>query len=123
MNEQLSNDYWTLVTAYAKGPAGLWSYKKQRFFIEKLDIDLEKYFRENNGFDKLDIKGLGKDTKRKLELILNLGIKEAVKAIIEGRIRELEEHSQFSFRSPFPRGRGTQDQDPGFDDAERIIEK
>ncbi len=119
-NRKLADDYWDFVNAYPNGGLGQISYLKQRRFIENLDTNLEEYFRENRTFDKLNIRGLGIDTRRRLELILLMGKDEAIKIAREGRARELESYAQFKFRQRKPRSKGLKDEDPGFENAEKI---
>lgn len=85
-NLKLAEEFLRLSSCYPQTAIGLKIYQKQAAIIENLELDLTEYFKQNNSFDKLKSKGIGSETKRRLELILTKGSEEAVKLMIDKKL-------------------------------------
>ncbi len=115
-NRELAQDYFSVATQYSED----WiTYNLQKRRITKLQIDLPSFYREHGSFEGLNISGIGKKTKGILELILEKGVEEARRIVVERKIESLE-MEKWPGRSKAPRT--GDDVPPSWDDSVGIYE-
>ncbi len=118
-NKELGDDYLRVVRASGKNHD---TYHSQKRLIANLNIDLFKFYNENEkSFSNLNIKRIGKKTKEILEMIIENGVEETRKKIIDKKEQNLENdlYSMSPLRVKFI----TDHQDSSWDNSVRINEQ
>ncbi|MBS3157524.1 hypothetical protein J4442_05140 [Candidatus Woesearchaeota archaeon] len=117
-NRELADMYYTIVAPNSRCTD---TYRTLKRRIAESSIDLARFFQEYGSFDRLAIKGIGKGTKRVLELILISGcdLEEIGRTVQEKKEAVVRSGwSKFPSRAP----RQNEDTSPSWDNAIRIYE-
>jgi len=94
-NKSLAKAYYGIVSQRAKSLDKVSIMKKR---IVTLEVNLPKYYAMNGSLENSNLKGIGKKTKRILELILNNGAEEAEQITQKTNFKEGKSGS-YDFRS------------------------
>lgn len=90
-NEKLANDYIRVVIPYSKD---FGAYLTIRRRIALAEVDICNFFYHKGSLEKLEIEGIGKNTKQILEMIIEKGVDEVAQLVQkkkkENYQRELE---------------------------------
>ena len=101
-NFELAEEYFRVATTNLYSLQGTRNYKKQREKIENSSVDICAFYEEHKSLETLKVEGIGKQTIKKLEIILKLGAEEALRKIKEEKDRKLEESMRFGSRQKRP---------------------
>lgn len=116
-NRDLAQDYYKAVIQYSADPE---SYDIRRRKIAKWTVDLPAFYRKHGSLDTLQVKGIGRETKRVLELILQKGAEEAIRVVREEKIDKMR-RKQFTW-IPSKAPRRGEDYPPSWEDAVKRYE-
>ncbi|MBU3906828.1 MAG: hypothetical protein KKA64_01115, partial [Nanoarchaeota archaeon] len=95
-NQKLAQDYFIITNWPYKDCS---NYRLIRNKISGLDIDIASFYQEHGSLEELNVVGIGKKTKRVLELILGKGKEKAEEIIKQDREKKAKEILEgFSFK-------------------------
>lgn len=122
-NRELAQDYYKVV-AHSPYKDVQNMYRTMMERISGLDVDLVEFFHQQRSFDDLNVGGIGKKTKKVLELILEHGVEEARRVVGEEREERSKElvRQQWS-RIPSRAPKQGDDTPPSWDNAVRQYER
>lgn len=88
-NQELANNYFSAV--FKQSIFAYKTYFDIKTLIESSPVDLIQHYQANGNLKELKVKGIGRKTKRVLELILKEGVDNAREIIRKEKIKELQE--------------------------------